>query len=257
MAQITLANSTSANENYQKESSQNRIQLDDDPQFAVSCMVQYCYHFSYKPEPGTYIEPTPSISAVQALTLADEATSPLPSLIQAHATIYTLAEKYDIPGLKPLAKANFTSTASNSLRWKSHHGPQAAQMQAFYDVIPYIYTNTAPNEMGLRSSVVEVWGTARRFVHDAADRKTWHGLVDKFPELGTDMITGLVHVDGLDDEEYDRESYCGGFADDDDGKGDFTANGGWGREENDDLRDDGAGNGWLADRRRPWRRVPA
>ncbi|KAF2168999.1 hypothetical protein M409DRAFT_21010 [Zasmidium cellare ATCC 36951] len=94
-----------------KETSQNRISLIGDPPLAVSCMVQYFYHFSYKPEPDTYTEPRPSISPTP--TQADPL---LPSLVQVHAYIYTLAEKYDIPGLKRLAKANFTSTAHHMLQ---------------------------------------------------------------------------------------------------------------------------------------------
>lgn len=105
-------------------------------------------------------------------------------------------------------------------------------MEAFSDVIPYIYTNTAPNEMGFRSSVVEVWGRARKSVHDAADWNTWQGLVESFPNLGADMIIGLVSLVGSDDAEYNRKSHCGAFAHDDEAKRDLTAYDDWGREEN-------------------------
>ncbi|KAF2169000.1 hypothetical protein M409DRAFT_21011 [Zasmidium cellare ATCC 36951] len=110
-------------------------------------------------------------------------------------------------------------------------------MQAFYDVIPYVYSNTAPNEIGLRESVVEVWAGARKFVHEAAEKGKWLELVERFPELGADMITGLVGDVEIGGEGYDAVSCCG-VAGDDDWAVDFTDRGGWAREENDESDDD-------------------
>ena len=78
-------------------------------------------------------------------------------------------------------------------------------------------------------------------MHQSVDREKWQELVERFPELGADMIAGLVDDINMGCEDYDAVYYCGKVGDDDDGNADFTSYGGWGREEQEDDRDDGGG----------------
>ncbi|KAF2169001.1 hypothetical protein M409DRAFT_21012 [Zasmidium cellare ATCC 36951] len=194
-----------------KESSTNRIDLVEDPKAAVESMVQYFYKFDYA---TAHIETADSIDpdvVLNNLTSSDATPCPdtqLSSDLQSHADIYTLADKYDIPGLKTLAKTKFESLAC--LLAASAASPSAHLLADFLKVIPFVYTHTAPNEEGLRSSIVKAWRQAPEAISATLGDKRLRELVEKFPELGLDLVKGLLtqaDVRALAREDEDRDEY--------------------------------------------------
>lgn len=144
-------------ETLEQEATQNRIELNDDPKAAVSNLVAYLYYFDYSITPGDL-----RLEKFDAPAEEDsgyEPTNYFPSRMYGHACMYTLAEKYDIPNLKKLAKKKFEECSQDRLNFAIHHLMYLSRfVDDFMDVIPYVYANTAPNELGLRTSIVELWG---------------------------------------------------------------------------------------------------
>lgn len=103
--------------------------------------------------------------------------------------MYALADKYDISSLKTRAKKGFeqqSEVASMSME-RSH---LTAIHKRLLDVVSYIYTHTGPHEMGLRQSIVKLWTRPAKYLK--AGKKQWLELAIKYPELGADMISGLL-----------------------------------------------------------------
>lgn len=170
----------------------------DDPKIAVKCMIQFFYKFDYEFERGDFAHHTDyNCSASRVLdTLATRDPSQLPndpifSRLQGHANVYTLADKYDIPDLKTLAKQKFESLAQELTC--SETNPKA--LREFLLVVPYVYSHTAPNEKGLRTSVVSAWRLAPDKISETLGQNTLGELLENYQDLALDLITGLVDSD--------------------------------------------------------------
>ncbi len=99
------------------------IDLGCDDSFGVKALIDYCYLSDYD-LPEDPIEATP-------LTF--------------HATMYSMAEKYEIRALKLLAKEKFERALKHTRNW-SYDG--------LFDAIPLIYSATPEQDRGLRDLVV-------------------------------------------------------------------------------------------------------
>ncbi|KAF2168998.1 hypothetical protein M409DRAFT_21009 [Zasmidium cellare ATCC 36951] len=191
----------------------DNVHLAEDLCRPVRCMIEYFYHFNYIFVRSDFRGPHISDDQVALCGLPPSTGQDqgMPSEAQAHAYMYTLGEKYDIVGLKRLAKAKFEASAICMLNYGigkrseldimyveddgdselGESGQLRPYEKAFLDLIPYVYENTAPNEMGLRDSIVKAWGAASEGTKIFMPRQKWAELLEKYPELGVDMVMGL------------------------------------------------------------------
>src|SRR4051794_17257066 len=98
-------------------------------------MVYFFYHFDYEVL-------APNLSDNSDRLCGDEDTCP--SLV-IHAKVYTLAEKFLIPGLKALAIRKYKAAASASLG-----------IDDFLQSVQEVYTSTVESDRGLRDIVVDL-----------------------------------------------------------------------------------------------------
>lgn len=158
-------------------------------------MIDYLYTFEYN-----------QLAHSQSTTTSPEVhngphaatTTRNPIDLHGHAYVYTLGDKYDIPGLRTLAQQHFENCGkSYFLRAKlvSSDAQKQQSLNGFLAVIPYVYMNSAPNDdKGLRHSVVKLLGGARELLNKVVEKKTWQGLAEKCPEFGADMIAHLCSM---------------------------------------------------------------
>lgn len=154
-------------------------------------MVEYFYKFDYTYELGDIVELIDPDFALDNLTSVDSLRTPytpLRSQLQGHAEMYVLADKYDIPGIKELAKDKFEREAMR-LVFSPH---VKLNMLHFLTVIPYVYMNTAPNDDGLRPSIVKTWRMQPHQITTTLGDARLRKLIEKFPDLGMDLIKGLI-----------------------------------------------------------------
>lgn len=201
-------------------------------------MIEYFYHFNYIFVRADFRGPHISdeqigLCEVPPRTGQDQG---MPSEPQAHAYMYTLGEKYDVAGLKRLDKAKFEESAICMLNYgigkrseldimyvedddDSELG-ESDQLRpyenAFLNVIPYVYENTAPNEMGLRDSIVKALGAASEGTKIFMPRQKWAELLEKYPELSVDMVMGLGGKNTDRHEDSEVGSLSGSFIEEDD-----------------------------------------
>ncbi|KAK4500019.1 hypothetical protein PRZ48_008205 [Zasmidium cellare] len=192
-----------------QEARENRITLADDFRRPVGGMIDYFYRFNYYFTRDFYCnndsEEEAASRECEPRTGQDEC---MPSELHAHAYMYNLAEKYDIPGLKKLAKYKFATSADWLLYrasdgWHRYEDEKVFTRHAkeFLDVIPYVYKNSAPNDTTLRESIVKVWRGRATELKDVVKKEQWAELLEKCPEMGVDMIMGL----GAEDEDCEKE----------------------------------------------------
>lgn len=163
--------------------------LQEDPELAVKYMVHYLYNFAYQiaedDVPTVVSEDRTAIDGIasSATSLSSEA---IPySKLEAHAQVHTVADKYDIPKLKKLAKENFRHEARAYVK--------ESRIYSFLKVVPYVYANCPPGEMGLRSCIVEAWNSNARVVNDCLGHQNFRCLAERFPDLGVDLFSSMVN----------------------------------------------------------------
>ena len=136
----------------------------DDPQTLMR-MIFYLYTFDYPeegiPEFGAKCAAMEHSSSLQLLrktsTTPDEepplttswqATDTKDSRIVNNAHVYAVAEKYDIPELKELAKGKFQALVSS--KWP---------LDDFYDIAEAVFSTTPDEDMGLRQIMLDICAT--------------------------------------------------------------------------------------------------
>ncbi|KAK4500017.1 hypothetical protein PRZ48_008203 [Zasmidium cellare] len=174
-----------------KESSTNCIDLVDDPLAAVKSMIEYFYRFTYDWKVVESGQCADQDTALDNFASSDAPRAPdqLPSShLQHHADVYTLADKYDIPGLKVMAANRFESQAC------FFTGPSSTITSHVIDllkVVPHVYTYTPPNEQGLRPTIVRAWRRVPDTISSTLGDERLRQLLEKFPDLATDLVKGL------------------------------------------------------------------
>jgi hypothetical protein len=92
--------------------------------------------------------------------------------------LYAIAEKYDIPLLKRLARARFTEWAESN--W-SHRD--------FPTVVKEVYESTPSSDLGLRDIVSHLCG---QHVKELANKDEFLNLADLFGELGLGVLKSVL-----------------------------------------------------------------
>lgn len=139
-------------------------------------MVQYCYIMDYtdeKPE--------------ESLNSGDSTEPPYISRAHTNAQVYALAEKYDIAGLKLLAKIKFDKAMvveSDHLLFCSDmtHHPDMARL---ITIISFVYNSTPGTDRTLRDRVIgDVW---KHWKH-LTPMPEFHTLIAANPELMIEAV---------------------------------------------------------------------
>lgn len=165
---------------------------------AVKYMIDYFYKFDYEVDvsdvPFDYELWVSSHdqsyrSDLISRIVSDDVSKPpyaaLRSALEAHAFVYTLADKYDIRNLKVLAKEKFRDEAfycTGSLE----------TLHVFLKIVPFVYEHTAPGETGLRSCIVEAWREKASWINANLGDQNLRDLIERLPDLGTDLFTAMV-----------------------------------------------------------------
>lgn len=160
------------------------IELKEDDPSAVKAMVEYFYfdnysHMQYQP-PGY------------------EAWNPVDlDMIPLHAHIYVLADKYDISGLRNVAKANLDDTLCRNTNWIT--------TTHFLEAIRIVYEQTTETA-SIRKSVVNIIVNNRESVFDDELRT----LILSFPPLADEVITAFGSIPVANVAAYTAQcQYCG------------------------------------------------
>ena len=170
------------------------VDLDDDDPVAVWAMVQYLYHLEY-PEPTKEMEQKLLNKAKQPVLLlsganmflganrteeqsgtADSTEHDGWAILYRHAKIFSLGDKYGLPGLKYFARGKFENSASpgqTSGTW----GDLVACMKE-------VYTGTPQHERGLRDPMKSI---LRRNMH-LIKQKVVQDLMTAIPQISIDVL---------------------------------------------------------------------
>lgn len=143
-----------------KEATTRTIKLDEDDPILIDKMLHYLYETDYE-DPESIGDKSPD-TGVQALldeeglsfaeyhpddngsvALQDEAAYvKMRSLAEIYTRMYTIGDKYDVPGLRDCAKQKFDSTITSD--WHP---------ESFVPIIKLVYGSYGPQEDGLRTIV--------------------------------------------------------------------------------------------------------
>lgn len=141
-----------------QEAQTKRIELPDDNPAMIKRMLQFCYGMTYSFSPGYDENP-------------DAIYNP-----HCHAAMYALAEKYEIEGLKTIARINFTNGMKLGMACK-------AGIPSISTLVPLVYTGTPESDRTLRDELVN-YSQKKWELIDVVERKAaLHN-----PEFAFDMI---------------------------------------------------------------------
>ena len=171
---------------------------DDDPQ-TVNRMLLYLYTLDYPDEvvPGVRAEhvaidqsPLPHLRRKTSNTIEEETdpgtasdgAAPHGPRMMNNVLVYAVAENYDIPELKDLAKHKFQTLASS--KWP-HDG--------FHAITECIFTTTPDNDMGLRPIVLDI--CAEHFYDILKDEESRAGLLENQAIADVVLDTAVCEMD--------------------------------------------------------------
>ncbi|USW58092.1 Putative BTB/POZ domain-containing protein [Septoria linicola] len=173
------------------QNKESRIYLQGDELSTVEAMVDHFRHFDY----GYYITERGYVSTQAHRSEVIEVTGGKQQEVDVlfHARVWVAADKYDIPDLKVLACKYFERDCPKFDR-DQYYGRKGsistADETVWFAAVQYIYENSNPTEPGLRASVVKIWTALPADIKKQLEKKKWLGLIEKFPDLGVDMIMG-------------------------------------------------------------------
>lgn len=178
-----------------KEAETAKITLEEDDPSTVGRMLLYLYSMDYSDDDASipkdttkakdfdFYLPTVVVSGTKDLNLIKKAKIQIARMI-INIQVYALAEKYDIPALKALAKAKYIALS----------GPYIFVSNA-RDLIEAVFTTTPDQDLGLRAPLVVDCGIA---VHEMLKDE---GFVDMIKEHGDFAVKVLRYVVGMWDED--------------------------------------------------------
>ena len=154
-----------------QEATSRRIELPDDYVGSIARMVQYCYTMDYTDE-----------NADETLNSADSIEPSYISPAYTNAQVYALAEKYDIAGLKFLAKMKFDKAMVVESRLADMTHSDVAHL---ITIISFVYNSTPGTDRTLRDHVIgEIW----MHWNDLTPMPEFHTLIAANPELMIEFV---------------------------------------------------------------------
>ncbi|KAI1263793.1 BTB/POZ protein [Xylariaceae sp. FL1019] len=122
----------------------------------VTALVQYMYHFDYKPPENAYATVF-------------------------HAKVYSLADRYQMPQLKQHSKKKFDS-AMKKFWLHQQAGPISSEL---FLALDEIYTSTPDNDRGLRDIITRHCHNNKKLLETDT---SFHMILREVPALAVDMI---------------------------------------------------------------------
>ena len=123
------------------------LKLPAEEEFLIRRLLHFCYLTEYKDDPyKDENDPPPHIKAPAYI-----------NRLHLNAQMYSVADKYDIPGLKEKAAGKFDAAIlemRDNQRMKTHSG--ASLFDKMIEAIPCIYSSTPDGDRRLRDRAVEV-----------------------------------------------------------------------------------------------------
>lgn len=156
-----------------KDSSERKIYLQEDPPLAVRAMVAYRYDFEYE---STFVE-----SDFQP-------NGALNNDYEAYAQVFTIADKYDIPGLKEKVLEDFWLTFEYS---DSSYGEDAERLLA---ATPFTYRHAPPNDRRFCRSLVDCWRFEGWGCLQGLEKRELEKLLHDVPEFAVDLVVAATDI---------------------------------------------------------------
>ncbi|TKA79406.1 hypothetical protein B0A49_03345 [Cryomyces minteri] len=178
-----------------REASSGVIDLDDDIPYAVHAMLHWFYHFDYNYDSKG--RETSTSTHVQATAPDDKGKLQLDQHIDKkqkvdqqagnaqvesdvsplvfHVCTYAIADKYDLPALKDLARSKFAAVAVNA--WNS---------ASFTPAIRSIYATTPSTDRGLRDVVTSI--AQAHITALLQDRSDFAAVLKEIAEIAADLV---------------------------------------------------------------------
>ncbi|KAL0932373.1 uncharacterized protein CTRU02_213326 [Colletotrichum truncatum] len=162
---------------FSDDGSPRQVELVGEELDAVGCFLEYLYTGEYFPR---------KIAGTRTLE-ADPATPDVDSdgtQLLKHARVYTLAEKFGMPGLRSLASSKIhcvNSTAKGEIAYAR-----------------YVYAYTSKEDSTIRAPVASFWATRSHTLRAEAEEE-FRSLCLEYPQFGYDVLTRVL------DEKLKRE----------------------------------------------------
>lgn len=171
-----------------KEVDEQKVELKEDPEAAVAAMMRYFYSFEYS----------------AARILLSYKKGERPGFLEGHSWMFTIADKYDVPGLKDLAFSEFVGLAKYYQHWKDWHYMAYGLMKA----VPHIYQNTPPTDQRLRDFVVKCFSEKEDLL-GACRKDTFDAVMQEVPEFAGDLVRAMGRVKMIEAESVVQTSASG------------------------------------------------
>ncbi|EME39698.1 hypothetical protein DOTSEDRAFT_56999 [Dothistroma septosporum NZE10] len=192
-----------------KDANESRVELKADSALAVKTMIDFFQSLNYS---------TPkTLSRLEAA--------------QHHVSVYLIAEKYDIPGLRDLSVWRFERPFSD---WGYS---KDVLIRMLPDLTEFVYANT-PEKCPLRVALLRVWANALRPRNfESVD---FEPLIDDFPSFGADIIHVLASFASRSDrpepgyDDFGNAMGPDGYESERGGHGQVGYDAGWNDEEDGD-----------------------
>lgn len=155
-----------------KEATERKVTLHEDPPYAVKLMVDWFYNFDYIDVPNS-AETTDSGVEKWAL--------------EVHSTMFTLADKYDIPNLKAyaLARAQRVSTRCCADKWLARRSQNmlAGTLHAFQ--------NAPPTDDRLCKALLAGWVANDKRLLRHTDKEALESAMAETPNFASALVAEL------------------------------------------------------------------
>ncbi|TVY45333.1 Arm repeat protein interacting with ABF2 [Lachnellula occidentalis] len=181
-----------------KEGPSKEIDLEDDQPEIVEKMLSYMYTSDYSDGPDS-TEPgsTPSKSVPSASSTAVSSSNPSPtSASLTNAQLFVIADKYDIQGLKELAKKKYEEVIADS--WNS---------ASFVASLKLLYEETLESDRALKDAAVKVAG---QHAKELVDRGEFAALCIEHGQIGFDVLKSSIS-ESLSTTQSRRCANCGAY----------------------------------------------
>lgn len=149
------------------------VSLEDDDPFIIERMLSYLYTLDYSDNAAA--RPALSIKQNWPPHLSKEESK---SVLQVDARVYALAEKYDISGLKDLAKYKYETALNN------------CSGGDFLKSIQDVYGLTRESDRGLRDLVIK---HTRGHMPDLKDKNEFTLAIEEIGEFSLDLLKAVLN----------------------------------------------------------------
>ena len=206
-----------------QERQKGKVEWNHEVPIAVKLAVDFMYSFEYACDVDGYSQTIlPFIASDRIIAAAREANreahvdpSVTPSELgylnstiaglECHLLMHTLADAYVMPDLQRYAQREVEIKLTRLVylvmgeidirRRAPSPRPTFVEcrgaLDAWFAVVEYIYGHASPITPGLRKSLFWTWNSLSTYQKQEFGRERWAELVERFPDLATDLIVGF------------------------------------------------------------------